>query len=89
MSTIRVTSQGYSLYTSEIKPTYPVDIVRMSYRQPNVELPNKNRIEELEDRVKELETLVLSLQDMLTLTENKVESIRMEGCWQLKKQETS
>lgn len=89
MTTIRATSQGYSLYNLGIQPTYPVDIVKMAYRQPNVELPNKNRIEELEDRVKELETLILNFQDMLTLTENKVEAIRIEGCWQLKKQETS
>jgi hypothetical protein len=89
MTTIRATSQGYSLYNLDVKPTYPVDIVKMSYRQPNVELPNKNRIEELEDRVKELETLILNFQDMFTLTENKIETIRIEGCWQLKKQETS
>lgn len=85
MSKILPTSNGYSLYSLNVQPTYPVDIVRMAYRQPNVELPNKNRIEELEDRVKELETLILDLQGRLTLTENEVEIIRMEGCWQLKK----
>jgi hypothetical protein len=85
MSKVQPTSNGYSLYSLNVQPTYPVDIIRMAYRQPNVELPNKNRIEELEDRVKELETLILDLQGRLTLTENEVEIIRMEGCWQLKK----
>jgi hypothetical protein len=85
MNKILPTSNGYSLYNCNVQPTYPVDIIRMAYRQPNVELPNKGRIEELEDRVKELETLVLDLQGRLTLVENEVEYIRLEGCWQLKK----
>lgn len=85
MTKILPTSNGYALYTMEVQPTYPVDIIRMAYRQPNVTLPTKGRVEELEERVKELETLTLELQNRLTLVENEVETIRLEGCWQLKK----
>lgn len=85
MTKIHATANGYTMYSFNVQPTYPVDIIKMAYRQPNVELPNKNRIEELEERVKELETLILELQSRLTLAEKEIETIRLEGCWQLKK----
>lgn len=67
----------YNQYNLNVQPTYPVDVVRMAYRQPNVTLPNKGRIEDLEERTKELEMLVLELQQRLTLTENTLEELRL------------
>ena len=75
----------YNLYNLEVQPTYPVDIVKMAYRQPNVTLPNKGRIEELEERTKELETLTLELQQRLTLAEATIDELRLTAYLQDKK----
>jgi hypothetical protein len=79
--------QALAAYRSQqpIQPVYPVDIVRMSYRQPDVSKSEVSRITDLEDRVKELETLVLELKNENTLLSQTVTEIRNEGCWMLKK----
>lgn len=76
---------SYNLYSLDVQPTYPVDIVRMAYRQPNVQLPNKGRIEELEERTKDLETLTLELQQRVTLLENTLEELRLSDYQEYKK----
>jgi len=75
----------YNFYNIGVQPTYPVDIVKMAYRQPNVTLPNKGRIEELEERTKDLETLTLELQQRLALAETTIEELRLTAYSQEKK----
>ena len=62
--------------TSKIEPAYPVDLVRLATRQPDVSSNNTSRISDLESRIKELEGLTLELQDRLSLTEDELRDLK-------------
>lgn len=76
-----VPNYRYDIYSSNSEavptsPEAPVDIVKMAYREPNVTTSDQNRIAELEERVKELESLVLQIHGQTGILESDVTELR-------------